>query len=87
MRWRRGGGQGEMDMQPGQIGKWLIVAGMATMAVGFLQLLLGRLGLFRLPGDLQLEGRNWRVHLPIASCILISALLTMILWIVRYFQR
>ncbi len=77
----------EMNMQPGQIGKWLIAAGAATVAIGLLFLLLGRLGLFKFPGDLQFGGRNWRIYLPIASCILISVILTLILWIIRYLQR
>ncbi len=76
-----------MDFGPQQIGKWLIVAGIAVAVLGLLMVLLSRVGLFRLPGDLQFGGRNWRVYLPIASCILISIILTFILWLIRYFRR
>lgn len=76
-----------MDLGPGQIGKWFIGVGAATVVVGLLLLLLGRLGLFRLPGDLQLGGRNWRLYLPLASCIVISLILTLIMWITNYFRR
>jgi hypothetical protein len=80
-------GRTEVNIEPGQIGKWLIVVGAVTIVVGLLLLLLGRLGLFRLPGDLQFEGRNWRIYLPLASCILISIILTLIMWIIRYLRR
>jgi len=48
---------------------------------------LGKVGLFRLPGDLQFGGRNWRIYFPIASCIIISIVLTLILWLINYFRR
>ena len=76
-----------MDFGPQQVGKWLIVAGIAIAGLGLLMLLLGRVGLFRLPGDLQFGGRHWRLYLPIASCILISIIVTFILWLIRYFRR
>jgi len=76
-----------MDLGPGQIGKWLIAVGAATVVVGLLLLVLGRLGLFRLPGDLRFGGRNWRLYLPLASCIVISLILTLIMWIINYFRR
>jgi hypothetical protein len=76
-----------MDFGPQQIGKWLILLGIVIGVLGLLVLLLGRVGLFRLPGDLQFGGRNWRIYLPIASCIIISIILTLILWLVNYFRR
>ena len=50
-------------------------------------IVLGRVGLFRLPGDLEFGLKNWRIYLPIASCILISIVLTLILWLIHYFRR
>lgn len=76
-----------MDFGPQQIGKWLIVAGIVVAGIGLLVLLLGRVGLFRLPGDLRFGGRHWRIYLPIASCILISIILTLTLWLINYFRR
>lgn len=76
-----------MDFGPQQIGKWLIVAGVAIAVLGLLMLLLSRVGLFRLPGDLQFGGRHWRIYFPIASCIIISVILTLILWLINYFRR
>ncbi len=76
-----------MDFGPQQIGKWLILAGILVAVMGALMVLLGRVGLFRLPGDLQFGQRNWRIYFPIASCIIISVILTLILWLINYFRR
>ena len=76
-----------MDFGPQQIGKWLIVMGVMIVVLGGLMVLLGRVGLFRLPGDLEFGSKNWRVYLPIASCILISIVLTLVLWLIHYFRR
>jgi len=76
-----------MDFGPQQIGKWLIVMGVMIVVLGGLMVLLGRMGLFRLPGDLEFGSKNWRVYLPIASCILISIVLTLVLWLIHYFRR
>jgi len=76
-----------MEPGPQQIGKWLILAGLVIALAGVLIMVSGRVGLFKLPGDLQLGGKNWRVYLPIASCIVISIVLTVILWLIHYFRR
>jgi hypothetical protein len=76
-----------MDIGPQQIGKWLIVAGIFIILLGGLIILLGRFGLFRLPGDLEFGSRNWRFYFPIASCIVLSIILTLILWLINYFRR
>jgi len=76
-----------MDIGPQQIGKWLIAAGIFIILLGGLIILLGRVGLFKLPGDLEFGSRNWRFYFPIVSCIILSIILTLILWLVKYFSR
>ncbi|MEJ2705888.1 MAG: DUF2905 family protein [Sedimentisphaerales bacterium] len=76
-----------MDFGPQQIGKWLIVAGLVIALLGGLMVLLGRVGLFRLPGDLEFGSKHWRIYIPIASSILLSILLTLILWLINHFRR
>ncbi len=76
-----------MDFGPQQFGKWLIVIGVAIIAIGVLTILLGKIGLFRLPGDLAFGGRHWRIYFPIASSILLSIFLTLILWLIHHFTR
>jgi len=76
-----------MEFGRQQIGKWLISAGIAIALVGALMVGLGRIGLFKLPGDLEFGSKNWRVYVPIASCIIISIVLTAILWLIHYLRR
>jgi len=76
-----------MDFGPQQFGKWLIAAGIAIALLGVLVIVLGRVGLFRLPGDLEFGSKNWRIYFPIASCIILSIILTLILWLISYFRR
>ena len=76
-----------MPFGPQQFGKWLVVFGAVLIVIGVLMMLLGRVGLFRLPGDFSFGGRNWRIYFPIASSILLSILLTLILWLIHHFSR
>jgi len=76
-----------MDFGPQQIGKWLIFTGIFIVALGALFILLGRVGFFKLPGDLEFGSKNWRIYIPIASCIIISIILTLILWLINYLRR
>ncbi len=76
-----------LDFGPQQFGKWLIAIGAAILVIGLLVLLLGRIGLFRLPGDFEFGGRNWRIYFPLATSIILSILLTLILWLIHYFTR
>ncbi|HUW19968.1 MAG TPA: DUF2905 domain-containing protein [Sedimentisphaerales bacterium] len=76
-----------MEFGPQQLGKWLIWSGIIIALVGAFIIVLGRAGLFRLPGDLEFGGKNWRVYIPIASCIIISIVLTIVLWIISCLRR
>jgi hypothetical protein len=70
-----------------QIGKILLFFGIVIALVGAIIILLGHAGLFKLPGDLEFGGRSWKVYIPIASCIVISVVLTLLLWLINYFKR
>jgi fumarate reductase subunit D len=65
------------------LGRLLIVAGVALAALGVLVLLIGKFNipLGRLPGDIVYRGRNTTFYFPWVTCLLISVLLTLILWI------
>jgi len=76
-----------MDFGPQQIGKWLIAVGLFVAAIGAMVVVLGRVGLFRLPGDLEFGGKGWRVYIPLASSLILSALLTAVLWLIHLFRR
>jgi hypothetical protein len=76
-----------MPLNPQQFGKWLLLAGIIVSIIGAVLILLGHIGFFNLPGDLEFVGKNWKVYVPITSCILISVILTLILWVVFYLKK
>ena len=63
-------------MQPARM---LILAGLALVAVGVLWLVGEKLGLGRLPGDLVVKRKNFGFYFPLASSLLISLVLTLVL--------
>ena len=66
------------------IGKYLIVAGLLLAAVGALIWSgFGKGWLGRLPGDIHYKGDNFSFHFPIVTCLLLSLLLSLILWLFK----
>lgn len=67
------------------LGRLLIFAGLGLFAAGVVVLLLERahLPLGRLPGDFIWRGKNTTVYFPIVTCVLLSLLGTLILWLVN----
>ena len=41
----------------------------------------------RLPGDIVIEGKNTRIYLPIVTCLVISVVLSLIMWLIRALMR
>jgi hypothetical protein len=70
------------ELQP--LGRVLIVAGLALAGLGLVLSLGGRIpGLGRLPGDIVVERGSFRVYLPLATSIVLSLVLTGVLWLLR----
>jgi Protein of unknown function (DUF2905) len=65
------------------ISKILITLGLILVIVGLLWPWITKMGLGRLPGDIVVERGNFRFYFPITTCILISLLITAILWLFR----
>lgn len=63
--------------------KWLITVGLVLVAAGLLWPLLAKLGLGSLPGDIRIERKGFTFYFPLTSGILVSAVVTLILWILR----
>ena len=63
-----------------------INAGLIIAAIGGIMVFAPRLNLFRLPGDINISGKGWKIYFPVVSCIVISLLLTLISWIIKYFS-
>ena len=66
------------------LGKILVVVGLLIVAVGLLLWSgIGRGWFGRLPGDLHVSRGNFTFAFPIVTCLLISAVLTLLLWLFR----
>jgi hypothetical protein len=75
-----------MKMMP--IGKMLTVLGAVLVGVGLLLTFFDKIPfLGKLPGDIHIKRENFQVYFPIASSVVLSLLLTIILWIFSYFRK
>jgi Protein of unknown function (DUF2905) len=72
-----------------ETGKILIVAGIALAGLGALLTFGGKLPfrLGRLPGDIVYQGRNGSFYFPVVTCILLSVVLSLLMWVVNHFRR
>ena len=65
-------------------GKFLVIVGLLIAAVGLLIWTgFGRGWLGRLPGDIHYSRNNFSFHFPIVTCLLLSLLLSLVLWLFR----
>jgi hypothetical protein len=70
------------ELQP--LGRLLIIVGLVLAGLGLLLTLGGKIpGLGRLPGDIVVERGNFRLYLPLATSLLLSLILTAVLWLLR----
>ena len=60
--------------------RFLIVLGIILVVAGLLWPVLARIGIGRLPGDIMIEREGFRLYIPIMSSLLISAVLSLVLW-------
>jgi hypothetical protein len=61
----------------------LITIGIVFLAAGVLWPWLAKLGLGRLPGDIRIENESGGFYFPIVTCIVISIVLSIIVWFLR----
>ena len=67
--------------------KVLIVLGGALVAIGVLWMFVGQfLPLGRLPGDIALEKGDVKFYFPLATSIIISVVLSLLLWVFAFFR-
>lgn len=60
--------------------KWLITLLVVLFALGLLRPVLAKLGLGRLPGDLEVRHRGRKFYIPLATSVIFSLLITLLLW-------
>jgi hypothetical protein len=67
----------------GDLGRLLVVFGVLIVLVGLVLMLVGRVSwLGRLPGDIVVHRGNWTLYFPLATSILISVILSLVLYLI-----
>lgn len=61
--------------------KFLIIAGLVMIGVGVLWMVGERFGLGRLPGDIIVERGNFRFYFPLATSLILSVVISLLLWL------
>ena len=61
----------------------LIVLGLILVAAGLAWPWISKLGLGRLPGDVRIESESGGFYFPIVTCLIISIVLSLLLWFFR----
>ena len=72
-----------------ELGKLLVGFGAVLVVVGIVMMLLGRMNfpLGRLPGDFLYRGKNTTVYFPLASSVVVSVVLSILLYLVSRWRR
>lgn len=71
------------------VGKILILVGCIVIFIGIILWFFGsKLGWFgNLPGDIKVEKENFRFYFPITTMIIVSAFLSIVIWLIRKFLQ
>ena len=69
------------------MGRMLIVLGLLILAIGVLILLAEKAGFHGLPGDVRYESPRLKVYFPFVTCIVLSLLLTLLMWLWNWLHR
>lgn len=71
------------------LGRMLVGLGLFLLILGGIVLLLGKTGIpfGRLPGDIAWRGKNTSFYFPLASCILLSIILSLVFYLLSRFRR
>ena len=71
------------DTLEGQMSKTLIIIGLVLVMIGVLWPAITHLGLGSLPGDIRIERKGFSFYFLITTCIVISAVISIIWWLFR----
>ena len=61
----------------------LIILGIVILVVGVAWPWITKLGLGRLPGDINIERDGWSFHFPLMTSLIVSLVLTLLIWLFR----
>jgi hypothetical protein len=76
-----------MNSGPDNFAKILIFTGVILLIAGLAVFAMGKIGFFRLPGDIEMGGKNWKFFFPITSCIILSVVLTLAFWLISLLRK
>lgn len=68
----------------------MVIAGVVLVGAGLLVMAGSRFSFFdfgKLPGDITYKGRNSTFYFPIVSCLVLSAALTLVFWLVSFLTK
>lgn len=65
--------------------KILILSGIAILIIGILWPWISKLPIGKLPGDIVVDEPNFKMYIPITSMIIISLVISFIIWLIRKF--
>ncbi len=73
----------------GDLGRMLVFVGGLLLGLGLLLILAGKINLpiGRLPGDIVIRGKNSTFYFPLMTSIVLSVILTLVLWVVNRMRR
>lgn len=71
------------------LGKWILGLGVLLVVIGGVLIVAGRVGipLGKLPGDFSYRGKHGAVYFPLATSILVSLVLSGVLYLISRFRR
>jgi hypothetical protein len=73
-----------------QLGRVLVILGVILVVLGLIVMAGAKSsfwGLGRLPGDVAYKGKSFQFYFPLATCLILSAVVTAVFWIIAYLTR
>jgi len=73
-----------------QLGRFLVIIGIVLVILGLMVMAGSKFsffGLGRLPGDLTFKGKNFQFYFPIVTCLILSVVATLFIWLISLLTR
>lgn len=73
-----------------QLGRFLVILGVVLVVLGLIAMAWSKfsfLHLGHLPGDISYKGKNFQFYFPLTSCLVLSAAVSIIFWLISYLTR
>jgi len=71
-----------------QYGKFIVLVGLVIVGVGVVMMFFDKIPFIgKLPGDINIKKENFQLYVPITTSILLSIVISLIVWLVSYLTR